>query len=445
MRKLRIGIGLFAWTLVIGFGILWTRSSAFPLRGNGGQLIRNLWHFASAPRRVVALELDNPVWMEVGDPIYVIAGDGEISQVGEIQQVTAPFSDGVGETRGAVRTAEALFYPNVPALGPEYQLIGYITPRSLDWVLKTMLPPAKRTAITLEIARAYQDYHAEILDALKPVAVAGFHEAVRVAQEELRTSLAAHRAELERLGDEYQQDILEKELLPMIRTEIGPTVRKHAEPLANEIGQEIWERASLWRFGWRWIYDESPLPEKNLTQAEWARFVQADIIPVLRSHSDDFIATQRKILIDIIHNPTLRLTLRDNVARVMEDKQFKALFLTIIHEAIIDNPRLRATLQQQWQSQEARQAVSLASDRIESSVRRIGDLLFGTREDGISPAFAQVLRNQILDKDCRWFVLQPTPGVRSPSATQGEQLVLHVQRGKNPDVNPFAVTLHGTR
>ena len=57
-----------------------------------------------------------------------------------------------------------------------------------------------------------------------------------------------------------------------------------------------------------------------------------------------------------------------------------------------------------WTSDDARAALDMAGDRLEPVVRSIGDDLFGTREEGITPSFARVLRNQILGKDRRWIV-----------------------------------------
>jgi hypothetical protein len=51
----------------------------------------------------------------------------------------------------------------------------------------------------------------------------------------------------------------------------------------------------------------------------------------------------------------------------------------------------------------------MASDRLEPVVRSIGDEIFGTRDGGIDPDFARVLRNQILGKDRRWVVAKLVP------------------------------------
>ena len=44
---------------------------------------------------------------------------------------------------------------------------------------------------------------------------------------------------------------------------------------------------------------------------------------------------------------------------------------------------------------------------MEPVVRQIGDMIFGSREQGITVEFSRVLRSQILTKDRRWFVMVP--------------------------------------
>ena len=63
-----------------------------------------------------------------------------------------------------------------------------------------------------------------------------------------------------------------------------------------------------------------------------------------------------------------------------------------------------------WSSDQAQQAFELAGDRLEPVIRKIGDDLIGSREQGINPNFARVLRSQILGKDRQWIVAIPRQG-----------------------------------
>jgi hypothetical protein len=441
MKSLRVFIGLAAWCASSVLLFLLVRGFLLDERSEGHQVASDLWEFASAERRFVSMQLEQNWPLAVGDPIYRVDGPDAIEQVGEIRRVV--LSEGSESLEGATGPlVEALLYPNAPPVHGDSYLEYFATPRSLSWVMETMLPQEKRILIAEEILATYEKYHSEILDAVKPVVVAGFLDALQVVEQDLGEALERQHGELERLGGRYQDGVVSQEIVPLIREEIVPIVQRHAEPLANQIGEELFERASIWRFGWRLIYDKSFLPQKNLTQAEWTRFVNEEGIPALNRYRDDIVAVQRRILEDIAANEEVRVAVRRNLSRVIDDPEFRGIVWQIFRDVLIDNPRLRDKLEQRWNTTEARRAVQLASGYVEPCVRRIGDLLFGTREAGIAPQFAQVLRNQILDKDCRWLVIK-TPESDRPATGHPEGAILRVRHGGYPDVNPFAVQLQG--
>ena len=51
--------------------------------------------------------------------------------------------------------------------------------------------------------------------------------------------------------------------------------------------------------------------------------------------------------------------------------------------------------------------MKMANGRLESTITRIGQSLFGSPNGKITPEFARVLRNRVLHKDDRWLVLKP--------------------------------------
>ena len=306
--------------------------------------------------------------------------------------------------------------------------------------MEMMLPDEKRSRIAQEIMLSYEGHRAEILLAAKPVIVGGLRDALRIVEEDLAVAVARHRDALEQLGSRYQDHVVERELVPLLRHEIWPIVRRCVEPLAEEIGRELFECASLWRFGWRLAYDKLPLPEKNLARAEWTRFLQEEGIPTLQRHAEDFLTVQRRVLEEIGDNQVVRDAVRRNLTQVVDDPEFRSIVWDIFREVLIDNPRLHQRLEVHWSGEEVRRVRQLAAEYVEPSVRRIGDILLGTREDGIAPEFAQVLRNQILDKDCRWLVLR-TPPSSTPQQGIAPRTVLRVLPGGYPEVNPFAVQL----
>jgi hypothetical protein len=231
--------------------------------------------------------------------------------------------------------------------------------------------------------------------------------------------------------------VIEKRLQPLVRQEIWPLVQRRAEPLADEIGQEVWQRASVWRFGWRYAYDVSPLPQQNLVEKEWKRFLRDEVIPAIEGHTDDIIRVQQQILTDIARSERVRRVVRDSLVAVIDDPQVQRVAWSIFREAVLENPKLRETLERRWRSEEAQRALSIAAERLEPAVRRVGDMIFGNRETGVSPEFARVLRNQILGKDRRWLVLMTEPVRGNMTSTKSEPKALRIQLGRDEPVNPF--------
>ncbi len=425
MKSTRILVGTAIWISLLAGG--W-----WCLAGRGSQSLvprsvaDQVWCYAAGQRRTIPLRFDFDGPVAAGDPIFVVEGPDGVRQVGEVARVT--------RDQQSV-TAEAMFYTSAPAIDDRAQLAFHETPASMAWVLETMLPEDKRRAVADELSAAFAAHHDEIIDALQPVIEQGMREAYQVVEQDLPPAVARRRQRFEQIGGRYQQEIVQRELVPLVREEIWPIVRRHAEPTVNEVGREIWQQASLWRFGWRYVYDQSPLPEKHLTQKEWQRFVDEDAVPVLEDHIDDFVRVQQRILADVARNSRVRATARSSLGRVIEDPEVQQLAWEIIQEVVVENPRMHAVLERQWKSKEAERAFRIAAARLEPTAVRIGELLLGTPDGGITPEFARVLRNQVLRKDQRWLVLEPGSACPTATAELPAQLVVH--RGPSNTVYPF--------
>ena len=102
----------------------------------------------------------------------------------------------------------------------------------------------------------------------------------------------------------------------------------------------------------------------------------------------------------------------------------------MFRKAVVDNPDLRKSIEQTWRSKEAQRAMKMANGRLESTITRIGQSLFGSPSGKITTEFARVLRNRVLHKDDRWLVLkQGTSGETSASAEPVRELELTIASG----------------
>src|SRR5690606_10208803 len=113
------------------------------------------------------------------------------------------------------------------------------------WVINTLLTPERMQLVEAEIRQSMNENREEFTEKLRPVVQRGISELATIIETELPPILEKHREEIERLGARYQKEILQAELLPLVRDEVMPVVRKHAEPEVTAVGRELWQRLSL--------------------------------------------------------------------------------------------------------------------------------------------------------------------------------------------------------
>ncbi len=233
-------------------------------------------------------------------------------------------------------------------------------------------------------------------------------------------------------------ELVEQELIPLVQDEIWPIVQREATPLALQIGEDLWQKASIWRFGWRMVYDQSPLPQRNLVQKEFRRFLDNHGKPVIRSYLPDMLNVQQEIFRRISENTQVRLVVSQMLTDVVRDPEFQQLVTDVMRDVFVDNQRLTVTLERSWNSEEAKRALEITNARLEPTVTRIGQTLFGAPDTSITPRIFHVLRNRILFKDDRWLVLHLV-GTRHDAGGDGSPSRFSAIPGQTGTENPFHV------
>jgi len=393
-RNLQRILGTLFWITTLAVAIFYGRFiMLLPTdQAAGVSLARFLW---APSNRVVAL--DPTGRLRVNDPIFMQIQGDRWRQIGYVTRVEAQQEP----HRVTLDWYAADWEPS------QTELVQYHSSGRLDEVLAAMLPPERRSRIQKRLAAAMSQHGEELSRAFLPLVQATLRASLPIIETELRSSIVAHRDEIEQLADRWNEQIVEQRLIPLARAEILPSVRAHGQPLAEDIGRELWNRASLFRFGWRAAYDRSPLPQRDLLREEWSRFVEEEAVPVFESYLDEIVEATESVVRDVVGNEVVRHELADVADQIVADPATEALLRSILREALIENVRLQEAWREIWQSDQARQAVEMAGQRLEPVVREIGDELFGTKEHGINPDFARVLRSQILGKDRRWIVAVP--------------------------------------
>ncbi|MEM9588809.1 MAG: hypothetical protein AAGA03_16120 [Planctomycetota bacterium] len=399
-------LGALVWFVTAALTLSWAASSG-PGDRQAGSPSNSLVAFLTQRPETIRL-IDSEGKVRVGDPAFLPDEHEGWIQAGHVVDVS-PGELGQNQIvvhwyRGEVSTTDCSW--------TLYQNRG-----RFEDVAAVMLPEAKRRQIQERLRVALTRHGKEMSAALVPIVERSVKESLPLVEQEFRLAVQRHRDELDRLTDRLRSEVVDARLVPLAKDAILPIVRKHAGPPMEEIGLELWERASVWSFAWRAVYDKSPLPERNLVKREWDRFVESEAIPVIESRVDEITRAVERSVQETLQNEKVRREIGDVVDVMASDQEVRQLLQVILKETLVDNRALRQHWTHVWTSPEAKSAIELATRRMEPVIRSIGDDLFGTPEKGIDPAFASVLRNQILRKDQRWIIARPLPSGNEEQAT----------------------------
>ena len=387
------------------------------------QAVNNLVNYAVAQRSSIDVVSPHHVVIGIGDPLFMDSG-GTLEPVGIVTSFELDQTQSDSERHGKkirlawVKRATVTFFSGSPPLDEGAVVELNATDQSPAWVAKTMLSPAMRKKVSKLILSAYNDHQEDLVEQFRPVIKKTIVDAAQLVRDSVVDELERRQDAVAAIGQRYQNDVIQEELMPVIQTEVWPIVEEEALPLVEEIGQEVWQEVSVWRFGWRFLYDKSPLPDKKLSQKEFDRFVQNKALPIFESHFEDVIEMQKRMVARVLANKKVTATVSTVARKFFSDDEVQTLFKEVFRKAVVDNLDLRKSIEQTWRSQEAQHAMKMANGRFESTITQIGQSLFGSPNGKITTEFARVLRNRVLHKDDRWLVLKP--GVAGKSSAGAE-------------------------
>ena len=360
--------------------------------------IKELATYASHQQQAIELDTDLSLSaLKPGDPIYTDGSD-------DAKPIGMVWSSKVQDS-GATKV-RVVMYANCPVISSQDHFVYREAADSFDWMLRTMFNDDKKAELKDLIQNAIKDNQTELVEAFKPVVVNSLKDANVLVRDDLRKAFEARKPQLTKLSQRYQTDVLEKKLMPVFQSEVWPIIQTESEPLVSEISREIWSEVSVFGFGWRYLYDRTPLPKKDLTEKKFKEFVDEKAKPIIAAHLDEVLELQKDIVGKVAKNEKVKKALNESVQAATSDPELQKFLADILQDVLINNPRLQESMNKQWSSVEARQAFSIANAKLDPVVREIGVSLFGTPDGGITSEFASVLRRRILHKDARWLTLK---------------------------------------
>jgi hypothetical protein len=407
MNALRIAVGLTFWCgLLTALGLVVTG------HGNGSrwgvrQLLSSLSSSYSSAGKL-EVRVPESCILSVGDPVFATDADGAVHQIGIV--LSNSEAPDCSQTPDGILTVQAVLFSSAPRFATPIRAQHFNTPDSTVWIVQTLLPPGRRKQIENELAVAFDEHREEIFRTLQPVVDRSVRRALFVIQHDLPPALDKHRTELQTILARDKEEILRKELLPLLKAEVWPIIRRDSEPLLRQMTAELWERASIWSLAWRGAADKMPLLRgRNRLESELVRFLDQEGIPTCQRHEEDFLALLETIVQDLAANDRIKAAFKQSFAKVADDPELENVLNSTFHEVVVQNPRLWQSIRDSLASTEAQDAVRLTSTRLEPAIHRVAGLILGSREEGLTPEFNQVLRHQVLLKDRHGIILGEIP------------------------------------
>ena len=319
------------WCVILVLGAVTLRQVSVESPAAMPQIFR----FLTSSSQDVQIQFDSSQLLAVNDPVFLNDPDavrpiGRVARLGPRHQSQTISNERPSDLKiNYVKEATVKLFGGAPALSDDATFTLQSTPKSTEWVIKTMLPEAKRRELVTLIMESYRRHMPDIAEAFEPVVKDSLATVGSVIRDELKVAFESHEEEFVALGKRFETELLQEKIVPLLQEEIWPIVEEQGSPLAQEIGTEVWKELSLWRFGWRVLYDRSPLPERNFTEQEFNRFVKQKAAPILKEHLPEILELQRSLVKEFSQHPEIRKTVRESFRTVVDDDDLRKLLTSV--------------------------------------------------------------------------------------------------------------------
>jgi hypothetical protein len=319
-----------------------------------------------------------------------------------------------GWTRAARIRLHDRTSPNLRA-GASARLVQ--VPQTAAWVVQALFTKETIPRLAEEWNNTMLEHREEIFALLTPIVRDVILDVERHVEAELPGFLERHGEEVRELSDKIKRDLGGEKLEAIFEKDIWPIAQPKVRPIVEKVSREIWEKLPLWSLTWRLAYQTLPLTDNDHVQKAFIEFLETQAMPIFRSHTEEVVETVREVAHETFANEEVTSTVRQVFASLLAEPKFHELCQVFLREMILDNSSFHEVMNRRWQSPDVQLAIERASRHIEPMVRRMGDIVLGTREEGITREFARVLRSQILLKDLQRIVIDAGPDDAAPLAS----------------------------
>jgi hypothetical protein len=286
----------------------------------------------------------------------------------------------------------------------------------MGWVIETLLPKEKRERVLHEVSTFAGEHREEIAGILRPLGEDVLEHAMHVLDQNLAPALARHEKEVQALLDKHRAT-LKDDLLPVLKTQLGPSVREKAKPILTKIGRECWDALPMWDLGWSALRDKLPWQNKSYIDDWWKNFLDTKAIPIVKEHEDELMKAGEDLVSEGLKDPKVRAAFSEASKRLAKDPDFKRLVRVVIEESLVLPFDPAGLLKKLLEDPGHRARLAELERSFSPTLQRIARMLsIDEKTNGLSPDLARVLRRIVFGKDVRWIAVTPLREIRPLSA-----------------------------
>ena len=183
-------------------------------RTEESSVLKRLGGYFGKQKRSVELVSDEYQMIGIGDPIFLLGGEGEGADAEAVQVGSVAYIDFgeryKGYRLGDTKTATITLFGNAPELSPGDYITVHESGQSVDWIVRTMMPPATREKVGALITEAWKANQDELISMFQPLIEDSIADASKIVREDLKVAIDNHRSEIDELATRYQEQLVQK-------------------------------------------------------------------------------------------------------------------------------------------------------------------------------------------------------------------------------------------
>jgi hypothetical protein len=357
------------------------------------------------PPAVTELRPDDPVFEEVPG--------GGLQQVGRVVSWRAVGDLGSGEARVAIDSTHR------QRLGEASRFAVGESPGTPGWILRTLVPEAKRRLLVAELDGFLSESRETLLAVATVMGDALFIEVRLHLERNLASALETHESAL---ADALKKHggVWDDQVLPVLGKALWPYARERTSPLLTTCVERIWEELPLTSTIWGAL--KSRVKESvgfDEIDVAWRQELVEIMVQVLEEHADEFQEAFGDVARFAASDPVIRGAVGQLAAEAFGDPAVQEVLKTVLRDAVARPFDIRGFLARLLADPLVRVHLEDLERRLEPHLLRVARVL--TVSDSgteIDPDLARVLRRVVFGKDRRFVVVRFVAAERQVPAGQ---------------------------